>query len=92
MSAKKKVCETCLHFMDDGRCHRYPPSVPVYEVSYKFITHYPLADRDGTALLDFPKVDGLMTCGEWSDRWSDEPSHVTTYEELVDVVLKGRGE
>ena len=92
MMAKKKVCETCLHFMDDGRCHRYPPSVPVYEVSYNLVTHYPLADRDRTARLDFPKVDELMTCGEWHDRLSDQPQHVMTYEELADMVLAEEGE
>ena len=89
---KTRACETCLHFMDDGRCHRYPPSVPVYKVSYNLVTHYPLADRDGTARLDFPKVDSLMTCGEWRDRRSDEPLHVTTYEELADMVMKECGE
>lgn len=92
MRAKKKVCMTCLHLMDDGRCHRFPPSVPVYEVSYNLVTHYPLAEQDGSARLDFPKVDELMTCGEWHDRLSDQPQHVMTYEELVDMVLAERGE
>ena len=88
MKANKRACTTCLHFMDDGRCHRYPPSVPVYEVTYNFVTRYPLADRDGTAHLDFPKVDELMVCGEWRERWSDAPLCVERYDELADMVLK----
>lgn len=87
MKAKKKACMTCLYLMDDGRCHRYPPSVPTYAVTYNLVTRHPLAERDGTARLDFPKVDELMVCGEWIDRLSDRPLHVMRYDDLFDAVL-----
>lgn len=73
MRAKMKACMTCLHFMHDGKCHRYPPAAPIYEVTYNLVTRHQLADRDGNARLDFPKVDESMVCGEWMGRLSDEP-------------------
>lgn len=96
MRAKRKACMTCAHFMDDGKCHRYPPITQVYEVTYNLIhglvTKYPFVDRDGNTRLDFPKVDELMVCGEWKDRLSDELVHVMRYDELADMVLSERGE
>lgn len=86
--AKMRACETCLYLMDDHKCHRYPPSVPRYLVSYNLVTKYPLASRDGSAEVDFPVVDELMVCGEWEDRNSDEYLHVMTCDELANKVLE----
>ena len=85
--AKMRACETCLYLMDDHKCHRYPPSVPRYLVSYNLVTKYPLASRDGSAEVDFPVVDELMVCGEWRERHSDEYLHVMTWDELANKVL-----
>lgn len=85
---KARACETCLYLMDDHKCHRYPPSIPRYSVSYNLVTKYPLASRDGNAAVDFPVVDELMVCGEWEDRNSDEYLHVMTWNELVNKVLE----
>lgn len=81
MKAKKRACMTCLYLMDDGKCHRYPPAAPTYEVTHNLVTRYPLAERDGSARLDFPKVDELMVCGEWRDRLSDGQLHVMRFDD-----------
>ena len=86
--AKMRACETCLYLMDDHKCHRYPPSIPRYSVSYNLVTKYPRASRDGSAEVDFPVVDELMVCGEWRDRHSDEYLHVMTWGEFANKVLE----
>ena len=49
--AKMRACETCLYLMDDHKCHRYPPSIPRYSVSYNLVTKYPLASMKSGGTL-----------------------------------------
>lgn len=94
MRVFRRACMTCAHLYDDGKCHRFPPSVPVFEVSYNGVTHYPKASKDGCAELDFPTVDEISVCGEYTERTVSEPYHVMTYAEAALLVLDAseRGE
>lgn len=66
-----RSCRTCVHFHDDGKCYRYPPSAPVFAVSFNGVTHYPKALKNGSAMLDFPTVAETDVCGEYVSRAAD---------------------
>ena len=63
-----RSCRTCAHFHDDGSCHRYPPSAPVFKVTYNGVPSYMKTSEDGSAMLAFPTVVENDVCGEYAER------------------------
>ena len=78
----KTCCYTCRYYFDDGRCHRNPPSVPIYEVTYNNVSRYHKTHSSNTGLVNFPEVDKWMLCGSWAYRHDKKPIHAMGRDEF----------
>lgn len=84
-------CYNCVHYYDDGSCHRYPLVTVEQDVSYNLVSHGPKVTRSGKPVTCFPIVCDWWVCGEYEDRCGLEPMHAMTSDELFDAVMREHG-
>ena len=78
----RKSCCTCSWYLDDGLCHRYPPTVVEQDTSYNLVSHGPRMTESGKPVTSFPIVREWWVCGEYLQRVVDEPEHAMDGDEF----------